>query len=164
MENSHSDLYLQDNSTPEFSLDGQEIWAKVVDIYDADTCKIVIFLNNKFIKFNCRLTGIDTPEMKPSKSKPNRDLEKKAAKRARNRLVQLVTNCDIDIDKHYRKSDIRKLLLTNNLVIRASCDEFDKYGRLLVTLFNDNQSANQSLIDEGFAYAYDGGTKTKWVF
>ena len=42
----------------------------------------------------------------------------------------------------------------------VKCNEFDKYGRLLVELLNDdNKTINQMLIDEGYAKAYDGGTK-----
>ena len=39
---------------------------------------------------------------------------------------------------------------------------FDKYGRLLGTLFlneKDTKSVNQIMIDNGHGYKYDGGTK-----
>ncbi len=47
--------------TPEFSLCGLTLQGKVVECYDADTCKIVLPLQNSFYKFTCRLSGIDTP-------------------------------------------------------------------------------------------------------
>ena len=53
--------------TPEFSLCGLTLQGKVVECYDADTCKIVLPLQTSFYKFTCRLSGIDTPEMKPKK-------------------------------------------------------------------------------------------------
>ena len=59
---------------PEFSLCGQSLKGKVVEMYDADTCKIVLPLNNTLYKFTCRLNGIDAPEMKPNKEKPNRTI------------------------------------------------------------------------------------------
>ena len=47
--------------TPEFSLCGMTLTGKVVECYDADTCKIALPLQNMFYKFTCRLNGIDTP-------------------------------------------------------------------------------------------------------
>lgn len=44
--------------------------------------------------------------------------------------------------------------------------DFDKYGRLLVEIFEDeqyNESINNWLIVNNYAKKYDGGTKTKWV-
>jgi hypothetical protein len=49
--------------TPEFSLCNLTLQGKVVECYDADTCKIALPLHNSFYKFTCRLNGIDTPEM-----------------------------------------------------------------------------------------------------
>ena len=90
---------LTDNDIGEFSLEGRKTVGKVVDIYDADTCKIIFGLDNVIVKFNCRLSGIDTPELKPLRSKPNRDIEKRAAQRARNRLIQLSTDCTCNSNK-----------------------------------------------------------------
>ena len=33
---------------------------KVVDIYDGDTCKIIVVYKNELMRFNCRLVGLDT--------------------------------------------------------------------------------------------------------
>jgi hypothetical protein len=53
--------------TPEFSLCGMTLLGKIVECYDADTCKIVlpiqILTPGSFYKFTCRLNGIDTPEL-----------------------------------------------------------------------------------------------------
>ena len=39
----------------------------------------------------------------------------------------------------------------------------DRYGRLLGWLYvgEDNVSLNEKMIEEGYAWAYDGGTKQK---
>ena len=147
----------------EFSLNGKKVVAKVVDIYDADTCKIVFELDNKLVKFNCRLVGIDTPEMKPPKSDPNRDAEKKKAKQARNRMVQLCSNVECEINIMYKKKQIKALLDQHTKLVEVGCYDFDKYGRLLIDItdLEDSKTFNQVLIDEGFAYSYDGGTKKK---
>jgi endonuclease YncB( thermonuclease family) len=50
-------------------------------------------------------------------------------------------------------------LKKNKKLIHVECYKFDKYGRLLVVLFNNNKSINDTLIKEGFAKKYDGGTK-----
>jgi len=69
--------------TQEFSLCGLTLKGKVVECYDADTCKIVIPIKDSLYKFTCRLNGIDSPEMKPRKDKQNRDSEILWAKKAR---------------------------------------------------------------------------------
>ena len=142
-----------------FSLAGRDVKCKVVDIYDADTCKVIFLLDNKISKFSVRLTGIDTPEMKPPKSSPTRDAEKRAAKKARNRLCQLVTNVSLQLDTLYKKKEIKELLKENTKLITIKCGKFDKYGRLLGELYVNDTCINQMLIDEKYAYPYDGGTK-----
>lgn len=151
-------------SAGEFSLDGKDAIAKVVYVYDADTCHIIFNLEGiGLTRMNCRLFGIDTPEMRPSLSKQNREEEKRRAIRARNRLVQFITRRDdIDIDKSYRKEDLNGILKDNRNLVYARFHEFDKYGRLLVELFDENDretSYNKRLISEDFAYEYYGGTK-----
>tara|TARA_Y100000590_G_C15546892_1_gene949346 strand:+ start:101 stop:595 length:495 start_codon:yes stop_codon:yes gene_type:complete len=156
---------VKNNDIDQFSLNGRKVVAKVVDIYDADTCKIVFELDNKLVKFNCRLIGIDTPEMKPPKANPNRDAEKKKAKQARNRMVQLCSNVECKINIMYKKKQIKELLNKHTKLVEVNCHDFDKYGRLLIEIsdLEDSKTFNQVLIDEGFAYSYDGGTKKKFV-
>lgn len=92
-----------DDDINEFTFNGLEIIGKITSIYDADTCKICFYFGKKIIKINCRLLGIDSPEIKPSLSNKNRKLEKKASKISRNRFVELVSDCDIDIKTMYKK-------------------------------------------------------------
>jgi endonuclease YncB( thermonuclease family) len=132
-------------------------------MYDADTCKIVLPVQNSFFKFTCRLSGIDAPEMKPKKDKVNRDTEIAWAKKARNELLRLVcspTSKCAQLDDP-KKEDIIKELEDNKKLVTVKCFEFDKYGRLLVELYNDcyGDSFNKILIDKNLAVSYDGGTK-----
>ena len=57
-----------DNSVKEFTLAGKECIAKIVDVYDGDSVKIVfpLFENDplKLYKWTCRLINIDTPEIR----------------------------------------------------------------------------------------------------
>lgn len=152
---------------PEFSLCGQTLKGKVVEMYDADTCKIVIPLNNSFSKFTCRLNGIDTPEMKPKKEKPNRDVEILWAKKARRELLKMVCPDGKNVDNlDIKKEDIIKDLEQNRKLVTMKCMEFDKYGRLLVELYVDGneKSLNKILVEKEMAVDYTGGTKiAPWI-
>ena len=157
---------LTDNDIGEFSLAGRKTVGKVVDIYNADTCKIVFGLDNVIVKFNCRLSGIDTPELKPSRHNPDRELEKKAAQRARNRLIQLCTDCDCTLDKKFSRKSKKEFLKKNEKLVNIHCGDFDKYGRLLIEIFdiNNDKSFNTMLIEESYANKYDGGKKEPFKF
>lgn len=146
-----------------FNLEGQEFQAKATNIYDADTCRLVFYLNGKLVKYTVRLVGIDTPEIRPRLNVENRDQEIAAAKRARNRLIQLATDQEIELDNTPGKKSIQKLLDANKKLITIKCEEFDKYGRLLGKLYDGETCFNELLIEEGHAYAYGGGTKTSFV-
>ena len=154
---------LRDCDIDLFSLEENKVKCKVTNIYDADTCKIIFKLDNKIVKFNCRLSGIDAPEMKPPMAQKNREEEKIVAQKARNRLLQLCSNVVVDLQKLYQKKEVQEILDKNTKLITANCGKFDKYGRLLVELSNNGVIFNQILINEGYAYAYDGGTKKKFI-
>jgi endonuclease YncB( thermonuclease family) len=147
----------------EFSLKGIKTLGKMVECYDGDTCKIVLIVNNALNKFTCRLNNVDAPEMKPPLNKQNRLLEIAMACKCRNRLLQLATNCfdKCDINCQYKKTEINKFLHSNSKLIAVECLEFDKYGRLLVNLYDErnNDSYNDILISEKLVKQYDGGTK-----
>jgi endonuclease YncB( thermonuclease family) len=147
-----------------FSLNEQIFLGKVVEMYDGDTCKIVLIINNNLEKFNCRLLGLDTPEIKPPLDKLNRDLEILNAHKCRNRLLQLTTTCDCQIDSILKKPQIKTLLKSNKKILTVKCHKFDKYGRLLVELLNDDININKLLINEGYAKSYDGGTKDCFTY
>ena len=87
-----------------------------------------------------RLAGIDTPESR------TRDLdEKKLGLDAKNWL------------KH-------RLADAEDIIIRTEKpDSTEKYGRIIGNLYinGDDVSLNNQMITEGYALAYDGGTKDK---
>jgi endonuclease YncB( thermonuclease family) len=52
-----------------------------------------------------------------------------------------------------------------NKILLIKCGEFDKYGRLLVEIYENNGelfSINNWLIENNYAKPYDGGTKEEW--
>lgn len=122
---------------PLFSLDGQYYKAKVVSVYDGDTITIIFKYKFDYVKWKCRLLYVDTPEIKS-----NCELEKQYAITVRNIL--------------------RDKILNKTLKIR--CGGFDKYGRLLIEIFDDNgiSSINHWLITNNYAFEYDGKTKKSW--
>ena len=128
-----------------FSFVGKTFFARPINIYDGDTFSI-IFLHKDVIKYRCRCLGYDSPEMKPSLSNPNRDKEKALAVNAKNRMTELLT-------KH------------ESGLVFVECFEFDKYGRILVRVYNmiDTKSINEIMVEEGHGKNYDGGKKdTNW--
>ena len=148
----------------EFTLDGLKTIGKIVEIYDGDTCKIILINENKLIKFTCRLKFINCPEMRPLKNKINREIEIKEAIKSRNRLLQLSTNCNCELINDLSKKEMILLLKKNTKIIQIHCYNFDKYGRLLVVLLNGEKNINDTLITEGFAKNYNNGTKEEFIY
>lgn len=136
---------LDPDSISYFSWKGKTFYAKPCNIYDGDTFSICWIWKDQPIKYRCRCLGYDSPEMKPLKSNPNRDKEKELALVAKTRFTELLN-------------------ANSNGVVKVECGEFDKYGRILVTVWNevDTKSINQIMLDEGHGKAYDGGTKESW--
>ena len=146
--NQESDEIIQqlkvcDKKTPKFSLQGLTKICKVVDIYDGDTCRVVFNHNGCINKWNIRMNGYDSPEMRPSRNLENRDEIKKKALESKNFLKSLVAN-------------------SPEQLVYLKCGGFDKYGRLLGELYvnlDDEKSVNQQMIDNNYGYVYHGGTK-----
>ena len=170
MENQLSELkQIKNKDIKEYTLKSIKTIGKVVDVYDGDTCKIVLLINGKQQKHSCRLSGIDTPEMKPLLKKVNREKEIEHSHKCRNRLLQLVTTCNVeDINAILKKKQVKKMIDDdNNKIITVECCEFDKYGRLLVNLFTDEtceEHVNKILITENYAKSYDGGKKNVFTY
>lgn len=133
---------------PLFSFKDKVIIARVIDVYDGDTCTILFEYNGEIMKYKCRAMGYDCAEMKPKKDDPNRDQEKKLALAAKNRFIELMGGVDA--------------------IVQIKCLEFDKYGRILGYFYSLNsniqetESINSIMIKEGHGEAYSGGTKEEW--
>jgi endonuclease YncB( thermonuclease family) len=129
----------------DFTLNGEYHLAKAVDIYDGDTIRIVMRLGGRLTQFKARMTGYDSPEMKPLKSSPTRVQEKADAIRAKEALGAKI----------------------NGKPLEVLCGDFDKYGRLLITVLTHSsgdwkdagENVNQWMIANGHGYTYGGGTK-----
>ena len=125
------------NDAPEFSLEGNIVEAKVLSVYDGDTIKCAFPLNNKMYKWNCRLSGVDTPEIR-TRNKTEKEYGYKVRNNLREKILGKVVNLE--------------------------CGDFDKYGRLLVKVKcqDDDCCVNDWLINNNFAFKYNGGTRKSW--
>jgi endonuclease YncB( thermonuclease family) len=148
-------LHLYNKDTPLFSLNNLKTYGRVVDITDGDTINCVIPLfNGKYYKFNFRLNGIDTCEMK-SKNEKNKEL----AIAARDLLFELITN---NKSKSLSKQEISDILNEKVYLVWIECSNFDKFGRVLANVsLNENslESFSNILINKKLAYNYHGEKK-----
>ena len=105
--------------------------------YDGDTITVNIPDVHQLIgqKANVRIKGIDTPELRTKD-----DCEKKIARDAKLLVYKKLRNA-------------KRIDLLN--VSR------DKYFRILADVIVDGESLSSLLKKKGYAYEYDGGTKTK---
>ena len=125
------------------SLNGQEFDAKVVYVYDGDTIHVVFRIFNKYYRWNCRILGVDTPELRTKDEK-----EKQKGYLVRDKVKE----------NFFEK------------IVKIKCYDFDKYGRLLIDVYlpkNIPDKKNKTFLSEwlianDYAYAYEGGTKIKW--
>ena len=118
---------------------------KINRVVDGDTIDVTIDLGfDLYKKERVRVAGVDTPE------KRTRDLEEKElGKDATNWLKEKLEGAVAGDD---------------DLVIRTELvGGVGKYGRLLGWLYigDGDVSLNEEMITEGYAWAYDGGTKKK---
>jgi len=118
---------------------------KINKVVDGDTIDVTIDLGFDLTKKErVRVAGIDTPE------KRTRDLEEKALGiDATNWLKEKLTNTIRGDDELVIRTELR--------------GGVGKYGRLLGWLYSgeSNVSINEQMIQLGYAWAYDGGTKKK---
>ena len=114
-------------------------------VLDGDTIDVTIDLGfDLYKKERVRIAGVDTPE------KRTRDLEEKAL--------------GIDATNWLKEKLEGAVAGDDDLVIRTELvGGVGKYGRLLGWLYigDAELSLNEKMIQEGYAWSYDGGTKQK---
>lgn len=131
------ELMEADRRVTDRSIRDLRTWAKVVYVYDGDTCHIVIKYQGELTRLKCRVYGIDTPEIRTKNAE-----EKECAIQARDRFVEMTND---------------RLVWVNILN-----NDDDKYGRYIVKFYLDSKEVDaidRILIEENHGYAYYGGTK-----
>lgn len=126
----------KNNNYKVFTLENYGTWAKVVDVYDGDTLKVLLNFRGNIDKWIIRMNGYDSPEMKPLKSKFDREREIQLAVIARDKLREKTRG-----------------------IIYIKIVGFDKYGRLLSEVYNEGCHINKWMIDNDYGYSYHGGKK-----
>jgi len=120
----------------------------VLKVVDGDTIDAAIDLGFDIsLTKRIRLAGVDTPESRTT------DAKEKAL--------------GLEVKEWLKK----KLEGQTDVIVKTELpDSTEKYGRILGHLFigdkevsavNKKKSVNQQMIDEGYAWEYDGGTKKK---
>lgn len=154
--NTSMDKY--DISTSSFTLNGIKTYARLVDVYDGDTmtCVFPIFGDNYF-KFNIRLNGIDTAEMKSE----FKNIALDARHKILNYLCEDIYNLNVDC----HRSDIQDFLKRNVITVWLECHDFDKYGRILGDIYKSKETISLSnvLLNANLAYKYNGGKKLEFT-
>ena len=116
---------------------------EITKVLDGDTIDVIIDLGFDLSKKErVRVAGVDTPE------KRTRNLEEKAL--------------GIDATNWLKEKLEGAILGDDDLIIRTELvGGMGKYGRLLGWLYIGDSpvSLNEQMITEGYAHAYDGGTK-----
>ena len=114
---------------------------KIVKVYDGDTVTISARIritetqSTKLFRFNVRLRGIDSPEIKTKN-----DNERILGIEARDGLRSLIMN---------------EIVTLENV-------DYDKYGRILADVITkEGVNASDWMLENEFAVKYDGGTKHK---
>ena len=116
---------------------------EIVKVLDGDTIDVLIDLGfDLYKKERVRIAGVDTPE------KRTRNLEEK----------------ELGVDAtNWLKKELEDVLAGDDeLIIRTELHGgVGKYGRLLGWLYvgDEQVSLNEQMITQGYAHAYDGGTK-----
>ena len=118
---------------------------KINRVVDGDTIDVTIDLGfDLYKKERVRVAGVDTPE-KRTRDKEEKELGLDATAWLKEKLDGAISGDD-------------------DLVIRTELvGGVGKYGRLLGWLYvgDGDISLNEQMITEGYAWAYDGGTKKK---
>ena len=131
-----------------FSLQGQRLQARFIDLYDGDTFTLAVeYPRGHEFHYKIRLAGLDCPEQKPLKSNPNYAIEKNAAQ-----AVALFVRGNLESAKS----------------IECHFDALDKYGRHLATVYYVNDQGvkvnlNDQLLGKKFAKPYEGNTKENFT-
>jgi len=125
--------------TPEFTL-ARKTQAKVVKVYDGDTCTVCIPIGDEFKRLQVRMYGYDAPELKDKRLE-----HKQKAIQVRDALRQLIMNQIVELEI----MDIK-----------------DKYGRCIGIITHNNININQHIIKSfpECVNVYQGGTKQTFEF
>lgn len=129
------------NTVGKFTLEGEYKKALVVDVYDGDTITVVFKHFDKINSWKVRLLGINSPELRPSRTLENRDEIIANAKKSRDYLAGLILN----------------------KIVYLQCGSFDSFGRILAYIYLSDvelimkdtaNTVNEKMLAGGYAVEY----------
>ncbi len=109
---------------------------EIVKVVDGDTVDVIIDLGFSLTKKErVRLAGIDAPESRTTNLE-----EKELGMDAKEFLERRLADCPS---------------------LKVQTEKDGKYGRMLGWIYCGDTNINMELVDRGYAWFYDGGTKKK---
>ena len=113
-------------NTPNYSYENLKKLVKILKVVDGDTIDIALHSDDtgKIFKHRVRMYGIDTPEMHPSLSNPDRAKEIEASKQAKEALTRRLQENDNLVVAHFHKFDNMNLLLAVREIRQSNYSEF----------------------------------------
>jgi micrococcal nuclease len=132
---------LDPNKVPKVPLQNEIIDARIVDIHDGDTVKVIVLFGDVPFYISIRLLGVDAPEIRKSKDKLIEEYE--AAVKVR---------------------DYMRSMFPRNIA-KVKFHDWDKYGgRILGDIFtSEGVNVSELLISEGWVRRYNGEKKKIWL-
>jgi len=119
-----------------YTLEGRSVLGRVSRVIDGDSMHVSMPIDGHIWTFPCCLAGIDCPEIRTRNSR-----EKELGYKAKKHVEDLV----------------------GNSIICLKLGEFDKYGRLLTTIYtSESINVATSLIENNLGREYHGGKREPW--
>ena len=134
--------------TPFLSLDGQAMYARLVDVHDGDTITVVIDFHGELRRMRVRFEGLNAPELFDSFNSPRKPSRKGI--NSRNFVIEfLIEPFDVPNLNRYKtqnntwtSASIRQMLEDNIIIVYLECRHFEKYGRTLARVYRTCLSGN----------------------
>lgn len=114
------------------------MWMKIVNVYDGDTCTALCVFRGKLVRWRCRMFGYDCPELR--------------SKIPEEKQIALLGKEQLKLLLNYR----------TRRPFRGHCRGIDKYGRLLLDVKVKGRPISEVMIEKNLAIAYTGGKKAKF--
>ena len=139
---------LTHDSVERFTLKGEKKFAKVVSMYDGDTCDLAFYRDDEMdnlVRYKCRMSGYDAPELDDIDGELTRDY-----------LSHLCAGGDAVEPEDFRdengaltKDDLQEELDNSSRLVYAEFGREGKYGRPVVTLYQTTTKGNPPQIKLG---------------
>lgn len=139
------------SNVKDFTFNGIVTNAKVVDIINGDTCKVLMNINNQPNIYSIKMYGYNAPNIKKKSSNYE-------GRYARYELACLVTSISEIINENTKSVDITKIIQKHNKkIIQIHLMDFDRYDTIYAKIYLEDQKkyVNDIMIENGVVYPYN---------